>query len=152
MDYIIVNGELYHHGVKGMRWGRRKAKEVSGGSSKKRSKKQRTPEQKAARRKNIAIATTAVAGTALAAYGAHKLSNVIKDRAFKKAMDRGSNAMESFIDNFNAKPYTVYERYKEDTSFAYEDYGRSAVKAIRNVISSNSVNNRVNWKGVSKYF
>lgn len=26
MDYTIVNGELYHHGVKGMKWGHRKAK------------------------------------------------------------------------------------------------------------------------------
>lgn len=24
MDYVIVNGELYHHGVKGMKWGVRK--------------------------------------------------------------------------------------------------------------------------------
>ena len=24
MDYIIINGELYHHGVKGMKWGVRK--------------------------------------------------------------------------------------------------------------------------------
>ena len=26
-NYIYYNGELYHHGVKGMKWGRRKAKQ-----------------------------------------------------------------------------------------------------------------------------
>ena len=27
MNYVIVNGQLYHHGVKGMKWGVRKAKD-----------------------------------------------------------------------------------------------------------------------------
>lgn len=30
-EYVIVNGELYHHGVKGMKWGVRKKREYSGG-------------------------------------------------------------------------------------------------------------------------
>lgn len=29
-NYIIENGELYHHGVKGMKWGVRRAKSFSG--------------------------------------------------------------------------------------------------------------------------
>lgn len=30
MDYIIINGELYHHGTKGMRWGRRRYQNADG--------------------------------------------------------------------------------------------------------------------------
>lgn len=36
MDYIIINGELYHHGVKGQKWGVRRNRHKSG---KKRNKK-----------------------------------------------------------------------------------------------------------------
>lgn len=32
MEYYIYNGELYHHGVKGMRWGVRRTKTQLGGS------------------------------------------------------------------------------------------------------------------------
>lgn len=30
MDYIIINGELYHHGTKGMKWGRRRYQNADG--------------------------------------------------------------------------------------------------------------------------
>jgi hypothetical protein len=30
MDYIIVDGELYHHGIKGMKWGRRRYQNPDG--------------------------------------------------------------------------------------------------------------------------
>ena len=38
-EYIIQNGELYHHGVKGMKWGVRKQRQPTGGSLKKRWKR-----------------------------------------------------------------------------------------------------------------
>ena len=100
----------------------------------------------------IAVGATAVA-TGLAAYGAHKLSTVIKDRAYTKAMDAGKKSVESYIDNFGAKPYTVLERMHENQRFAYEDYGRSATKAIKNAISNNYAKGRgVDWKRVYGYF
>lgn len=30
MDYVIYNGELYHHGIKGMKWGRRRYQNPDG--------------------------------------------------------------------------------------------------------------------------
>lgn len=98
MDYIIVNGELYHHGVKGMKWGHRKAKESSGGSSKKATKKPLTPEQKSARRKKIAIAAVALAGTAAVTtagvmYGKNRTVVNAAVKAFgKTAVSKMSNA------------------------------------------------------------
>lgn len=38
MEYYIYNGELYHHGVKGMRWGVRRTKaQLGGGRLRKKS-------------------------------------------------------------------------------------------------------------------
>ena len=52
-DYIIVNGqlrqvdnELYHHGVKGMKWGIRKQRQPTGGSLKQRWKRHKAEVEK----------------------------------------------------------------------------------------------------------
>lgn len=75
MEYRIVrNDELYHHGVRGMKWGVRRQASVSSGRSQNPSI--RTPissEQRKTKVKKAAKIGVAVAGAALAAYGGYKV-------------------------------------------------------------------------------
>lgn len=106
MNYVIYHGtfyaapqrsdELYHYGVPGMKWGRRKARPVV--TSNARRVSNTTPEQQAAQRearkakaKKALKIGAAVAGTALAAYGTYKLAKYVQGKrnaaAFQKAQD-----------------------------------------------------------------
>lgn len=167
MVYVNNSNELYHYGVKGMRWGHRKASyqntavktgvsaqrqkylnakaakktasrdfkkaydkaynrsiaaispfkkhrqanderwndafkkaEVSRNADKayKDAKKEyhQTDEYKAKRAKAIKVGA-AVAGTALAAYGAYKVSKVLKDKASTRSYENGKAAMERWM-------------------------------------------------------
>jgi hypothetical protein len=86
-----VNGkefELQHYGVKGMKWGRRKARPQSTGSGRRGGQATNdSPEAQAARKearrakaKRAAKVGAALVGTALAVYGAKKLHDVVRDK------------------------------------------------------------------------
>lgn len=167
MVYVNNSNELYHYGVKGMRWGHRKAsyqntavrtgnsaqrqkyldakaskkaankaytkafnkaynrnfamlspikkhrdannerwndaaekgkKSYEADQAYKKAKKEyhQTDEYKAKRAKAIKVGA-AVAGTALAAYGAYKVSKILKDKASTKSYEAGKAAAERWI-------------------------------------------------------
>lgn len=75
MNYkLVYSDELYHHGVKGMKWGvRRQNKTSAGHGQNTASRGAASPEQRKARIKKAAKIGVAVAGTALAAYGGYKV-------------------------------------------------------------------------------
>ena len=106
-EYIIVNGELYHHGIKGMRWGVRRFQYTNGRltaagkkryldgwhkptkvkASVKRAKQADTEDEEnetqekkglTDKQKKAIIVGAAAVGTGLAIYGGYKLSKMYK--------------------------------------------------------------------------
>ena len=81
-EFVISNGELYHYGIPGMRWGHKKGPKASSSQSKpKKQKKELTPEEKKARGKKIAagvlIGVGAMAVTAAAVYATKKRKDAV---------------------------------------------------------------------------
>lgn len=144
--YYVKRTEDYleHHGIKGQKWGQGKYYTPNGGrteagtkhqvelnrtyrgnsprdgSSSKSERKGMSDETKA-KLKKAAIITGAVAGTALAVYGAYKFSEATKDKAFQKYTDLGSeyvkgrttkelDQLKSNADKFEAKAAEQRER------------------------------------------
>lgn len=93
--------ELRHYGVKGMKWGRRKARPQPTGMGRSSGQVDNSPEAQAARRearrqklKRAAKIGAAVAGTALAAYGTYKVAQYMQDKRNAAAMQKA----QAYID------------------------------------------------------
>ena len=97
--------ELQHHGVKGMKWGRRKARPQSTGTGRRGGQAttdsaQSEAARKEARRakaKKAAKIGAAVVGTALAAYGAKKLHDVVRDKNEAIKLQKANKLIDEMI-------------------------------------------------------
>lgn len=97
--------ELEHHGVKGMKWGKRKARPEAVGTGRRGTSgtadsSEAQAAAKEARRKKAKralVVGAAVVGTALTAYGAMKLHSVVRDKNYKYRMEQGSKAIDKYI-------------------------------------------------------
>ena len=167
----MTENELYHYGVKGMKWGVRRNRSNLGRNNSFRTRRlqravnannrdvkslksagynkeaaavkavgdknraklaksqardaaRNTPEAKAARKeklKKAAIIGTAVAGTALAAYGTYKVSKYLKEKAGKLSYESGKKYANEHFFNKMKDPTVSYDwRDRENYNALYQ--------------------------------
>lgn len=125
MDYT---NELYHYGIKGMKWGVRRARknDVSGTSSKKRktdSDDDQTTKKKGLsdRQKTALKVGAAAAGTALAVYGAYKVSKMLKNKAADHSYRTGKQIAETYLKQHKFTDYSLSNLSKYNNTMKYTD-------------------------------
>lgn len=94
--HTINDAELYHYGVKGMKWGVRRNRNESVSSAKRTSKNIDNDARKRKVKTAVKVGA-AVAGTALAAYGAYKLSKFVKTKNIDLARQKGIEVYKKYI-------------------------------------------------------
>lgn len=114
LNYILTSdGELYHYGVKGQKWGVRRAqKKAARKAAREARDAELTPEQRK-KRTNIKRGITigaAAAGTALAAFGAYKLHKAIDNHAWEKACDIGRKKVKERDDMLGIAKVVIKEK------------------------------------------
>ena len=116
----MTENELYHFGVKGMKWGIRRNRSFSTGNSKKASSNKTEAQARKEKIKKAAIIGTAVAGTALAAYGTYKASEYLKEKAGKLSYESGKKyANEHFFNKMKDSTVSYDWRDRENYNALY---------------------------------
>lgn len=150
------SNEIYHHGIKGQRWGVRRFQKKDGtltNAGKKRyddgnsnnnndgNNKTKNPNRK----REIAIGVAAAAGSALVVYGAFKVSNAIKDKYFNHYMTVGMQSAKRTLSRGRGDK-ALANLGKNASRY----HNISAVKAVKQTIANNTRNGKVNWKSVGR--
>lgn len=116
----MTDNELYHYGVKGMKWGVRRNRSLSKGSPKKASSNKSEAQARREKIKKAAIIGTAVVGTALAAYGTYKASKYLKEKAGKLSYESGKKyANEHFFNKMKDSTVSYDWRDRENYNALY---------------------------------
>lgn len=112
----MTENELYHYGVKGMKWGVRRNRSLSTGNPKKASSNKSEAQARREKIKKATIIGTAVVGTALAAYGTYKASKYLKEKAGKLSYESGKKyANEHFFNKM--KDLSTFDPYDRNNNY-----------------------------------
>lgn len=140
-DYIMVDGELYHYGVKGMKWGVRRYQNKDGSLTPAGQKRLAKSIKKQYPRRNVTNnrykqAVKEISDDLSNHYDKNKLGEhiaIIRDR--KKAMDAAWKVEEKF---YNSKEFENGQKraYKE----TYDWFEKNDPEYLKRIISANNGN------------
>lgn len=167
-EYNYYNpNELYHYGVKGMRWGKRKTRQwataqhqpssfkssvLAGtyaatgnrrvGEALGRSNDRDAERWKQAKdadpksyekkpmstQKKVAIGVAVTAGVLAAGYGAYKVNNIVKNKAYNKSVEAGKRALSSLVTDSKTHDYL-----SKDIESAARYNSRNFVQSVKTI-------------------
>ena len=167
---FISTDELYHHGIKGMKWGVRKKSYYNSSGTKKASKNQTDEKNRREKLKKSVKIGAAVVGASLAVYGGYKLSRYTKNKKAsaklaKKVLEQsvaaskptslvnsGKDAAKLTLSNIpkTTIPKTTIPKTTVSNTASLTNSGKDAVKtainnASKGTVPKSTVNTRVSY-------